>query len=69
MDPLLTLFVVVGLLAALVTTHHSNPPSAARRRPSGIEPWSGTEPLVAWYWRNRGREVPPRPVWRPGRQD
>lgn len=69
MDPLLTLFVVVGLLAALVTTHHSNPPSATRRLPSGIEPWSGTEPLAAWYWRNRAREVPPRPVWRPGRQD
>lgn len=68
MDPLLTLFVVVGLLAALVTTQHSSTPPAARRPTPGIEPWSGTEPLVAWYWRNRAREMPRRPVWRPGRR-
>ena len=68
MDPLLTLFIVVALIAALVTTHHSNPPPATRRQPSRIEPWSGTEPLVAWYWRNREREAPRRPVWRPGRR-
>lgn len=68
MDPLLTLFVIAGLLAALVTTHHSSTPPAPRRPLPTSEPWSGTEPLAAWYWRNRNHQEPRREVWRPGKR-
>jgi hypothetical protein len=67
-DPLITVVIAAGLLAAELTTRHPSATPAVPRSPSAGEPWSGTEPLVTWYQRNRAQEAPHREVWRPGRR-